>query len=88
MTFSRIITDWKKRWPLVRTFLDAEPNSVWEKGYQWMRGDIDDALAEGILTPASDLRLNDDDEESYKKGLVFERTPDILPKKSRKGVNF
>ena len=54
------------------------PNSVWEKGYAWMRGEIDDAIADGILTPASDLRLNDDDEESYKKGLVFERTPDIL----------
>ena len=43
-----------------------------------MCGEIDVAIAEGTLTFASDLGLNDDDQESYKKGLVFERIPDIL----------
>ena len=57
---------------------DVGPNSKWEKGLPWMNGDVDDAIAQGILTPAANLRLNDEDEESFKKGIVFEKSPEIL----------
>ena len=57
---------------------DVGPNSVWEKGLPWMRGEIDDAVEQGILTPASALRLTDKEEDSYKKGFVFEKSPEIL----------
>ena len=43
-----------------------------------MKGEIDDALEEGILTPASKLRLTEEEDDSFKKGFVFEKTPEIL----------
>ena len=32
----------------------------------------------GILTPASHLRIKDEDEENYRDGFVFEKTQEIL----------
>ena len=43
-----------------------------------MRREIDDAIEQGILTPAVNLRMNDDEEDSFKKGLVFEKSQEIL----------
>ena len=57
---------------------DVGPNSVWEKGLPWMREEIDDVVEKGILTPAKSLRLTDEQENDYKKGFVFEKTPEIL----------
>ena len=59
---------------------DIGPNSKWEKGLPWMKGEIDDAVEKGILSSINNLRLNNDDEESFNKGLVFEKTPEILTK--------
>ena len=50
---------------------DVGPNSTWEKGLPWMNGEIDDAVEKGILTSVSKLRLNEEDEDSFKKGFVF-----------------
>merc|ERR1712096_579650 len=44
---------------------DVGPNSKWEKGLPWMKGEVDDAIAQGILTPVANLRLNDEEEESF-----------------------
>jgi hypothetical protein len=57
---------------------DIGPNGKWEKGLPWMREELDDAIEQGILTPAVDLRINDDEEDSFKKGLVFEKSQEIL----------
>ena len=43
-----------------------------------MNKEIDDAVAEGILTPAASLRMSEKEEESYNEGLVFERSQEIL----------
>ena len=43
-----------------------------------MRKDIAVAFEAGILTPAENLRMNDIEEEDYKKGLVFEKSHEIL----------
>ena len=59
---------------------DVGPNSVWEKGLPWMKGEIDDAIDQGILTPANKLRVTDEEEDSFKKGFVFEKSPEILTK--------
>ena len=37
---------------------DVGPYSRWEVGLPWMRKDIDDAVALGILNPAANLRLS------------------------------
>ena len=57
---------------------DVGPSSKWEKGLPWMRGEISDAVDKGILTPISRLRLNDEEEEDFKKGVVYGKTPEIL----------
>ena len=57
---------------------DVGPNSKWEKGLPWMNREIDDAISNGILTPIADLRLNKEEEEAFNKGLVFEKTHEIL----------
>ena len=57
---------------------DVGPNSPWEKGLPWMREEIDDAVEKGILVPAKNLRLDDKEEDAYKKGFIYEKTPEIL----------
>ena len=59
---------------------DVGPNSIWERGLPWMKGEIDDAIEQGILTPSNKLRLTDEEKDSYKKGFVFEKSPEILTK--------
>ena len=57
---------------------DVGPNSRWEVGLPWMRCDIDEALEKGILTPIANLRLKKEEEEDYNKGMVFEKSHEIL----------
>ena len=57
---------------------DIGPQSVWETGLPWMRGEICDAVADGILTPALELTMNKDEEDDYKKGFIFEKDNDVL----------
>ena len=64
--------------PDVVTVNDVGPQSVWEKGLPWMRGDIGAAVEAGILKPAKSLTMNKEEEESYKKGFVFEKDLEIL----------
>ena len=59
---------------------DVGSMSTWEKGMPWMRHPIDDAVANGILTPVSKLRLSDKEEEDFNKGFIYEKTKDILTK--------
>ena len=40
--------------------------------------EIDDAVEKGILTPAKALRLTEEQEDDYKRGFVYEKTPEIL----------
>ena len=44
----------------------------------WMKEEFDDAVEKGILVPAESLRLTDNEEDDYKKGFVYEKTPEIL----------
>ena len=41
-----------------------------------MREEINDAVKNGILMPAKSLRLNEKEEDDYKKGFVYEKTPE------------
>ena len=59
---------------------DVGPNSVWEKGLDWMHNEFEEALGNDIIKPAKMLRLKDDEEEEFEKGLIFEKTPEILVK--------
>ena len=54
------------------------PGSVWEVGKEWMSGSIEKAVKSGVLKPVSELRMADYEESEYEKGLIYERTPEIL----------
>ena len=43
-----------------------------------MNGEIEISVSARIITPASNLRLKEEDEETYKHGFVFERSQEIL----------
>ena len=43
-----------------------------------MNREIDEAITTGILTPIADLRMNEEEEEMFNKGLVFEKSHEIL----------
>ena len=57
---------------------DVGPNSPWFNGLPWMRMDIDKAVELGILTPASKLRLSDDEKKDYKRGLIIDSEPEVI----------
>ena len=60
---------------------DVGPDSVWENGEPWMRGDITTAVDNGTLKPASQLRLGKESQEEYSKGLLFDsQIPEIITK--------
>ena len=54
------------------------PNSVWENGMEWMQDSFDKAIEMDIIKPAGSLRLKNDEEEEFEKGLIFEKCPEIL----------
>ena len=56
------------------------PDSVWERGYPWMTGSLNEAMEKEIIKPASTLRITDKENDDYEKGIVFERTPEVLVK--------
>ena len=54
------------------------PDSIWEKGYPWMTGSLDDAIKNEIVKPASILRISDKEENDFENGFVHQKTPEIL----------
>ena len=57
---------------------DVGPDSRWETGDSWMKLDISDAVAAGILKPALELRVSQDIENDFNEGLVFGDKDDII----------
>ena len=57
---------------------DIGPDSRWENGDSWMRMDISQCVAQGILLPAADLRITQDEEPDFNQGLVFGDKDEIL----------
>ena len=57
---------------------DVGPGSVWQEGYPWMRMDVDEAVENRFIKPASNLRMNPEEEDDYDRGLVYDRVPEIL----------
>lgn len=61
------------------TIQDVGPDSMWENGTDWMHGDISDAVQDGILIPAQELRLNKENEEEFSRGLIFDsQIPEVI----------
>ena len=60
------------------TLKDVGPESRWENGDSWMKQEISDAVNAGVLTPISALRIKDEEESEFRKGLIFEKVPEVL----------
>ena len=60
------------------TLSDIGPGSRWEEGDAWMKLEFSESVDKGIIKPASCLRVRDEEESEYRKGLVFEKVPEIL----------
>ena len=57
---------------------DILVGSKWHSGDQWMTWPYQKAINEGCIKPVSELRLNDDEKEEFKDGIIFERMPELL----------
>ena len=59
---------------------EVGPGSVWQEGHPWMRLDVDEAVEQGYIKPASKLRMTAEEEHDYDRGLVYEKIPEVLTK--------
>ena len=59
---------------------DVGQGSEWECGREWMHQDVSQAVAEGVLKPVCELRINEEkDGDEYKLGLLLDtEVPDIF----------
>ena len=57
---------------------DVMPGSRWHNGEAWMKWKAGQAIAQGCIKPATELRINDEDKDDFKEGVVFERFPELL----------
>ena len=57
---------------------DVGPDSIWYNGHEWMQNSLESAISDKIVTPAENLKMKDDEEVEYDKGLVLEKIPEIL----------
>ena len=57
---------------------DVGPGSIWQEGYDWMKMDTEEAVEQGYIKPASELRMTVEEEQDYDRGLVYEKIPEIL----------
>ena len=47
------------------TMDDVGPDSKWEYGKDWMHGDVEEAVQQGILKPALNLKVTKEVEDEY-----------------------
>ena len=57
---------------------EVGPGSVWQEGHPWMRLDVEEAVEQGYIKPASELRMTAEEEHDYDRGLVYEKIPEVL----------
>ena len=59
---------------------DVLTGSKWHSGTGWMADSFDRAIANGILKPALQLRLNEEEQLDYEEGLIIDKVPELLIK--------
>ena len=57
---------------------DIGPGSKWEEGEQWMTMDTEVAMERGFIKSVRGLKIREDQEVDFKKGLIYEKVPDLL----------
>ena len=57
---------------------DVMPGSRWHNGEDWMKLTVAKAIAQGSIKPAMELRVNDEEKDDFKDGIIFEKVPEVL----------
>ena len=61
------------------TIDDVGPDSRYENGDPWMKMELHEAVENGFLKPAAELKpVSVEKEEEFKKGFLFEKEPEVL----------
>ena len=56
---------------------DIMVGSRWHSGEFWMTLPIAEAVEDGSITPAKNLRISDTEKEDYREGIIFEKIPEV-----------
>ena len=56
----------------------------WHSGAPWMKMNLEEAIQNEAIKPALDLRINEEEKDDFKEGIIFEAVPEILTR----GHNF
>ena len=57
---------------------DVLPGSRWQDGESWMKTSVVQAIAQGCIKPALDLRIREEDKEEFREGVVYDKIPEVL----------
>ena len=57
---------------------DVMTGSRWHNGEDWMRWTVGQAVAKGCIKPALSLRMNEEEKDEFKDGIIFEKVPEVL----------
>ena len=57
---------------------DVMAGARWHNGEAWMTWPVERSIAEGLIKPALDLKMNEDDRDEFKEGIIFEKVPEVL----------
>ena len=57
---------------------DVKPGSRWQSGECWMKMAVNQAITQGSIKPALELRVNDDEKDEFKDGIVYDKIPEVL----------
>ena len=57
---------------------DVLEGGRWHNGAPWMKMTLEEAIHTEAIKPAMDLRINDEEKDDFKEGIVFEAAPEIL----------
>ena len=57
---------------------DILVGSMWHSGAKWMSEPLERAIGDGVIKPAVELRLNEEDENDYLEGMMFDKVPELL----------
>ena len=57
---------------------DIMPGSRWHNGEKWMKITVAEAIGQGHIKPALELRVKDEEKDEFKDGIVFDKIPEVL----------
>ena len=57
---------------------DVLPRSRWQNKVDWMKMMVGQAIASGDIKAALEMRINDEEKDEFKDGVVYDKIPKVL----------